>query len=85
MAMARCAVLVGMRAIPVRVEADVPRKGLPGFHIVGLVETAVRESQVRIRSALKNCGYDLPPGQGAAAVQAALLVLAWGAHRLRPR
>jgi magnesium chelatase family protein len=63
LATARCAALVGVEAVPVRVEADVPRRGLPGFHIVGLVETAVRESQVRIRSALKNCGYDLPPGR----------------------
>jgi magnesium chelatase family protein len=54
---------VGVEAVPVRVEADVARRGLPGVHIVGLVETAVRESQVRIRSALGNCGYQLPRGR----------------------
>ena len=63
LATARCAALVGVDAVPVRVEADVARRGLPGIHIVGLVETAVRESQVRIRSALKNCGYRLPGGR----------------------
>ncbi len=49
--------------MPVRVEADVSENGLTGFFIVGLVETAVRESQVRIHSALNNCGYLLPPGR----------------------
>lgn len=63
LATSRCAALVGVNAVPVRVEADVARRGLPGVHIVGLVETAVRESQVRIRSALANCGYRLPAGR----------------------
>ena len=63
LATSRCAALVGVEAVPVRVEADVSRKGLPSINIVGLVETAVRESQVRIRSALRNCGYHLPPGK----------------------
>lgn len=49
--------------MPVWVEADVSRRGLSAIHIVGLVETAVRESEVRIRSALFNCGYGLPPGR----------------------
>lgn len=39
------------------------RRGLSSIHIVGLVETAVRESETRIRSALYNCGYRLPPGR----------------------
>jgi magnesium chelatase family protein len=63
LATARCAVLVGVDAIPVRVEADVAKSGLPEITIVGLVEAAVRESQVRIRSALFNCGYRLPAGR----------------------
>jgi len=28
---------------------------------VGLPDAAVRESRERIRAALKNCGYDIPP------------------------
>ena len=63
LATARCAALVGVDAVPVRVEADVAKRGLPGVNIVGLVETAVRESEVRIRSALSNCGYRLPAGR----------------------
>src|SRR3954464_1460721 len=31
------------------------------FHTVGLPDAAVRESKQRVRSALKNCGYDIPP------------------------
>ena len=31
------------------------------FTTVGLPDTAVRESRERIRAALKNCGYDIPP------------------------
>jgi len=31
------------------------------FHTVGLPDAAVRESRDRVRAALKNCGYDIPP------------------------
>jgi magnesium chelatase family protein len=33
------------------------------FHTVGLPGAAVRESRDRVRAALKNCGYDIPPTQ----------------------
>ena len=49
----------GIEASPVEVEVDL-HLGLPQFTLVGLVEGAIRESKERIRSALKNCGYDLP-------------------------
>ena len=32
--------------------------GLPSFSIVGLAETAVKESRERVRSALKDSGFD---------------------------
>jgi len=51
--------LFGMRAFPVDVEADIA-SGLPGFDLVGLPDTAVRESRDRVRAALRNCGYDFP-------------------------
>lgn len=35
-------------------------KGMPGFSIVGLPETAVKESRDRVRSAIMNAGYDMP-------------------------
>src|SRR6201994_4105725 len=33
------------------------------FHTVGLPDAAVRESRDRVRSAIKNSGYDIPPTQ----------------------
>src|SRR6201994_974694 len=33
------------------------------FHTVGLPDADVRESRDRVRAALKNCGYDIPPTQ----------------------
>src|SRR5438128_55947 len=34
--------------------------GLPYFNVVGLPDGAAKESKVRVVSALKNCGYELP-------------------------
>ena len=51
--------LFGMHAFPIEVEADIS-KGLPGFDLVGLPDTAVKESRDRVRSAIKNCGFDFP-------------------------
>ena len=51
--------LYGMEAFLVEVEADISR-GLPGFDLVGLPDTAVKESRDRVRSALKNCGFEFP-------------------------
>ncbi len=52
----------GMNAPLVRVEVDVG-SGLPTFSIVGLPETAVRESKDRVRAALANCGFRFPEGR----------------------
>lgn len=49
----------GIHAHLIRVEVDVSN-GLPGFDIVGLPTTAVRESRERVRSAIKNSGFDFP-------------------------
>ena len=51
--------LFGMHAFLVEVEADLSQ-GLPAFDLVGLPDTAVKESRNRVRSALKNCGFDFP-------------------------
>ncbi|PVZ70296.1 YifB family Mg chelatase-like AAA ATPase [Pelagibaculum spongiae] len=37
--------------------------GLPGFTLVGLPETAVKESKERVRAALLSCGYEYPSEQ----------------------
>jgi len=50
--------LSGLDAHLIRVEVDSGR-GLPFFHLVGLAETAVRESRVRVRSALAQLGVEL--------------------------
>lgn len=51
--------LQGADAYIVQVEVDVSA-GLPAFDIVGLPDTAVRESRERVRTALKNSGLDFP-------------------------
>lgn len=51
--------LYGMEAFGVTVEADIAN-GLPGFDLVGLPDTAVKESRDRVRSALKNAGFSFP-------------------------
>jgi magnesium chelatase family protein len=51
--------LDGIKAPPVTIEVHLSR-GLPGFSIVGLPETAVKESKDRVRSALLNSLFDFP-------------------------
>ncbi len=51
--------LVGIEAVPVRVEAHA-RSGLPGVSIVGLPGAAVREARERIRSGAACSGFPLP-------------------------
>ena len=51
--------LYGMDAFAVEVEADLSA-GLPSFEVVGLPDAAVKESRDRVRSAIKNCGFEFP-------------------------
>ena len=50
----------GVDARLVQVEVDVSH-GIPAHNIVGLPDASVRESRERVRSAIKNSGFDLPP------------------------
>lgn len=50
---------LGVNAPPVSVEAHLSN-GLPGFTIVGLPETAVKESKDRVRSAILNSHFEFP-------------------------
>lgn len=52
----------GIYSYMIEIEADVSN-GLPAFDIVGLPDTAVKESRDRVRSAIKNCGYKFPLGR----------------------
>src|SRR5437764_5547140 len=49
----------GVEPRQVWVEVDI-RSGLPTFTIVGLADTAVRESRDRVRAAILNSGFDFP-------------------------
>jgi magnesium chelatase family protein len=56
LATALTAAVLGVEAHLVRVEADVAG-GFPKFTMVGLPDSAVKESEARIRAAVRNCGY----------------------------
>ncbi|BFM09361.1 YifB family Mg chelatase-like AAA ATPase [Halioxenophilus aromaticivorans] len=51
--------LLGVESPPVTVEVHLSG-GLPGLTMVGLPETAVKESRERVRSALLNCHFEFP-------------------------
>ena len=51
--------LNGLDGFPVQAEIDM-HSGMPTYDIVGLADTAVKESKERVRSALKNSGYSYP-------------------------
>jgi magnesium chelatase family protein len=53
------AALVGIEAALVSVEVDVS-SGLPVYTTVGLPDSAVRESRERVRTAIRNAGYNVP-------------------------
>lgn len=53
------ACVLGIEGQTIEVEADLSN-GLPQFNIVGLPDSAVRESAERVRSAIKNCGFKFP-------------------------
>jgi magnesium chelatase family protein len=54
------ATIVGLDALPVSVEVDVG-PGLPSFTIVGLPDAAVQEARERVRSAIRNSDFEMPP------------------------
>jgi magnesium chelatase family protein len=56
----RTAAVFGIDACPVHVEVDVSF-GFPSFTMVGLPDASVRESRDRVRSAIRNSGFEFPP------------------------
>jgi len=56
----RTAAVFGVDACPVHVEVDVSF-GMPVFTMVGLPDASVRESRDRVRSAIRNSGFEFPP------------------------
>jgi magnesium chelatase family protein len=51
--------ILGIDGSIVSVETDI-RRGLPSFSIVGLPESAVKESRERVSSAITNSGFEFP-------------------------
>ena len=57
-----CFALQGVDGRPVWVETDVSFSMEPKFSMVGLPDTAVRESRDRVTGALRNSGFAMPGG-----------------------
>ena len=55
------AAVCGIKAHPIFVEVDLATGRKLKFRTIGLPDPAVRESNVRVRAALRNCGFSLPP------------------------
>lgn len=55
----KSAALMGIDSYPVDVEVDLSN-GLPAFDIVGLPDSAVKESRERVRTAIRNSNYSFP-------------------------
>jgi len=49
----------GIEAYPIEIEVDVSI-GLPAVNIIGLADTSIKESRERVKSAIKNSGFDWP-------------------------
>lgn len=55
----KTAVLEGISALPIQVEADIST-GMPMFDMVGNLSSEIREAKGRVKTALHNCGIVLP-------------------------
>ena len=55
-----CAAITGVDVVPVIVETDICN-GLPSFDMVGLLSYDIKESRERVRTAIKNSGFSVPP------------------------
>ena len=51
--------ILGMDTFDVTVETDISR-GIPSFDIVGLPDASIKESRDRVRSAVRNGGFEFP-------------------------
>ena len=52
--------MFGVEGRLIRVEADIAG-GLPSFEMGGLLSSEIKESRERVRTAMKNSGFPLPP------------------------
>jgi magnesium chelatase family protein len=51
--------LNGITGYPVDIEIDI-NAGIPGYDVVGLADTAIKESKSRVKSAIKNSTFNYP-------------------------
>lgn len=51
--------LNGINGYPVQIELDI-NTGLPGYDVVGLADTAIKESKSRVKAAIKNSSFNYP-------------------------
>ena len=51
--------LLGIEAYPIDIEVDISN-GLPVVNLVGLADPAIKESKIRVKSAIKNSGFKWP-------------------------
>lgn len=65
------ATTLGLESVSVEVEVDVLSQGLHNFTLVGLPDTAIKESRDRVSSALKNSGFKPPHQSGRVTVNLA--------------
>lgn len=56
------AIIRGIEGCIIHIEADVS-DGLPCFLLTGCLSSEVKEAKERVRIALKNCGFKIPPGK----------------------
>jgi magnesium chelatase family protein len=54
------AATLGIEAVRIVIEVDARKAQQPGFTLVGLPDSAVRESYSRVRAAITNCGFSFP-------------------------
>ena len=59
LASVQTAALYGIESVAVAVEVDLSF-GLPALVMVGLPDTAVRESRDRVKAAIRNSGFEFP-------------------------
>jgi len=52
--------LMGIDGFLIEVQTDISN-GYPGFEIIGLPDAAIKESKERVRTAVKNSGFNMPP------------------------
>ena len=52
--------VLGVEGLLIQVETDI-NDGLPMFNMVGFLSACVKEAGERVRTALKNSGFQIPP------------------------